>query len=284
MARKPKTAETAAPPITAYKGLDSNFQCRGHVFEVGKTYTVEGKIVACQNGFHAVAEDNPLHVWDFYPVIGNDGNLNRYAEVEMAGATDAQKAGGGTKIAAASITIKAELNLPDFIKRAITSIMDAAKGAASGDSATLAASGDSATLAASGYSAKLAASGDSATLAASGYYATLAASGDSAKLAASGDSAKLAASGYSAKLAASGYYAKLAASGNYATLAASGKDSVIASSSRNGIAKGADGTWISLAEYDASGKCIGFATGCIGTDGLLPDTWYRAKGGKLAAA
>lgn len=28
-------------------------------------------------------------------------------------------------------------------------------------------------------------------------------------------------------------------------------------------------------------KCIGFATGCIGQDGLEPDTLYRASGGKL---
>ncbi|MFA5898818.1 MAG: hypothetical protein WC829_06860, partial [Hyphomicrobium sp.] len=98
------------------------------------------------------------------------------------------------------------------------------------------------------------------------------------------NSATLAASGDFAKLAASGDFATLAASGNSATLAASGKDSVIASSSRNGTAKGADGTWISLAEYDANGKCVGFATGCIGQDGLLADTWYRAKNGKLVAA
>ena len=49
-------------------------------------------------------------------------------------------------------------------------------------------------------------------------------------------------------------------------------------------AKGGNGTWISLAEYDRNNKCVGFATGCIGQDGLLPDTYYRAVGGKLVAA
>ncbi|MFA5898318.1 MAG: hypothetical protein WC829_04315, partial [Hyphomicrobium sp.] len=249
MARKAKTAAEVAPAtITAYKGLDSKLQCRGFQFEVGKTYECNGKIVVCQNGFHAVSEDNPLHVWGFYPVIGDDGSLNRYAEVVQSGAMDREKADGGTKIASASITIKAELTLPDFIKRAITSIMNAAKGgketvssgdfatlAASGDFATLAASGNSATLAASGDFAKLAASGNSATLAASSDSATLAASGNSATLAASGDFAKLAASGNSATLAASGDFAKLAASGDFATLAASGNSATLAASGKDSV-------------------------------------------------
>jgi hypothetical protein len=56
---------------------------------------------------------------------------------------------------------------------------------------------------------------------------------------------------------------------------------VIASSSTDARAKGAVGTWISLAEFDAKGACIGFSTGCIGQGGLEPDKWYRANGGKL---
>jgi len=89
------------------------------------------------------------------------------------------------------------------------------------------------------------------------------------------------ASGYSSQLAASGYSSQLAASGNYSRLAASGENSVIASSAMSAIAKGAEGTWISLAEFDDDGKCVGFATGCVGKDGLKPDTWHRASGGKL---
>ena len=90
-----------------------------------------------------------------------------------------------------------------------------------------------------------------------------------------------AASGYYAQLAASGDCAQLAASGDSAKLAASGKNSVIASASHNAKAKGEKGTWISLAEFGDEGKCVGFATGCIGEEGLKADTWYSAKNGKL---
>jgi hypothetical protein len=91
--------------------------------------------------------------------------------------------------------------------------------------------------------------------------------------------------------ASSGDYAKNASSGDYATNASSGhsakneskgENSVIAAAGANSQAKGATGTWISLAEYQGE-KCIGFATGCVGQNGLEPDVWYKAKGGKLVA-
>ena len=92
---------------------------------------------------------------------------------------------------------------------------------------------------------------------------TQAASGDWSTQAASGDCSKQAASGYGSKVEATG------------------DNAVIASAGRATKAKGAKGTWISLAEYKDQRECIGFATGCIGKKGLKADTWYAAKGGKL---
>jgi hypothetical protein len=305
------TEENKAEVVTSFKGFDAQFRCRGFQYEVGATYEHNGNVSPCNSGFHAC--ENPLDVWNYYGPAES-----KFAIVEQSGKL--ARHDDDSKIASATITIKAELALGDFVKRAVQWVIehcgkdakeggervqsssgyyaqlaasgDYAKLAASGDSAQLAASGDSAKLAASGYYAqlaasgdyaKLAASGDYAKLAASGYYAQLAASGDYAKLAASGDSAQLAASGDYAQLAASGYCAQLAASGDSAKLAAAGKDSVIASSSYRGVAKGAEGTWIALAEFNDDDKCVGFATGCIGADGLKADTWYRASGGKLVA-
>ena len=117
----------------------------------------------------------------------------------------------------------------------------------------------------------------------SGDYAQLASSGRSAKLASSGDVAQLASSGDSARLASSGDSAKLASSGDRARLASSGFNGVVSSSGPNSQAKGAVGTWISIAEFK-DGRCVGFATGCIGEDGLEPDVFYKAKNGKLVKA
>ena len=195
--------------VTAYKAFDENMQCRDFQYEVGGTYKHDGDVAACYSGFHAC--ENPLDCLNYYDITSS-----RFAVVELSGDTDSND--HDSKIAAAEIHVKAEIKLPDFIKRSVD------------------------------------------------YLLGLVESGDEAGQADAGDSAKLAASGYSAQLAASG------------------ENSVIASASCSARAKGAKGTWISLAEFNSDGDCIGFATGCIGKKGLKEDVWYSAKGGKLVAA
>ena len=168
--------------ITAYKGLDKNFQCRGYQYAVGQTYTHTGKVVACSSGFHAC--ENPLDVLDYYPLDTD----TRFAIVKAGGSISRN----GNKIASATISFEAELKFSEFVVAAVKWV-HAACNFESKPAHTDA--GDSSKLAASGDSSKLAASGDSSKLAASGYYSQLAASGDFSKLAASGDFSKLAASG-----------------------------------------------------------------------------------------
>jgi len=286
MAEKAAVAETvaevAAEPasIVSIKGFDSNLRCRDFQFAVGETYSVSGEVEACVNGFHAVDAADPFHVWDFYPIIGDDGKLARYAEVVQSGAMDRQSDDNkrGTNIASASITISAELSLPDFIRRAVDAIVTATKGWGdnpSGDSARIGSSGYSAQIGSSGYSAQIGSSGDSAQIGSSGHYAQIGSSGDSARVGSSGHYAQIGSSGDSAQIGSSGHYARITASG---------ANSVIASAGVNATGNGAIGTWISLAEFDANGKCVGFATGCVGQDGIEPNTAYVAKGGKLTPA
>ncbi len=99
--------------------------------------------------------------------------------------------------------------------------------------------------------------------------------------ASSGDNSQQASSGYNSKQASSGNYSKQASSGDNSQLECNGNNSVIACSGTNNVAKGVIGTWISLAEFNENNKCIGFAVGCIGQDGLLSEIWYKAKNGKL---
>ena len=203
--------------ITAYKGFDANLQCRGFQFEVGQTYTHDGPVSACSSGFHAC--EAPLDVWGYYPIIQDDGSLTRFAEVEVSG--DISRDGNKLAAATITITIKAELRLPDFVKRAVAAIIDATKGKASGDYA---------------------------------------------------------------QIGASGGYAQIGASGDYAKIDCSGADAVVAVAGPSAKVRGKVGAWVSLASFGEDGKCNGFAVGCIGQDGLLPDTWYRAVCGKLVAA
>ena len=266
--------------ITAYKALNADFTCRDHQFEVGQTYTVEGKPVICEHGFHAC--ENPLDVLNYYDLCNS-----KFARVTITGAVDRQN--GDSKLCGASITVEAELSLPEWIGASIKWLIEACKGgkdekiqAASGDYSQLAASGDYSQLAASGYSSQLAASGYSSQLAASGDHSQLAASGYSSQLAASGYSSKLAASGDYSQLAASGDHSQLAASGYSSKLEVIGGNSAAAAVGPGSHAKVVAGTPVAICEYGKDGKPIGFATGIAGTD-FPADTWVMAKGGKLVA-
>ncbi len=266
--------------MKAFKGFDKNFQCRGFQFEVGKTYKHEGKVEACQSGFHSC--ENPLDVLNYYDIAES-----RFATVEVSGETS--KHGDDSKIASAEIHIQAELKLPEFIKNAVQYLIGLAAcndsiKVASGDYSQLAASGDSSQLAASGYSSQLAASGDYSQLAASGYYSKLAASGYSSQLTASGDYSQLAASGDYSQLAASGYYSQLAASGYSSKLAASGDSSIAVAAAPNCKAKAGKNGCIALAYWVNEEKRFRMAVGYVGENGIEADTWYRVDNGELVAA
>jgi hypothetical protein len=302
MAKK-KEAET----VLAVKAFDANLSCRGYKFEVGKTYSVDGEVVICQNGFHAC--ENPFDALSYYPLVDNAGKLSRFASVELTG--QIARHSEDSKVAGASITLKAELSLPEFIGKAVSWIVDYTKLKAAkkdgaetlndngGDYAKIGSSGYYAQIGSSGDCAKIGSSGDCAQIGSSGHSAQIGSSGHSAKIGSSGDCAQIGSSGYYAKIGSSGYCAKIGSSGDCAKIGSSGdcakigssgdcakivaegKDAVVACAGARATVSGKDGTWVSLAEYGDNGKCVGFATGRIGKDGLKPDTAYTAKTGKL---
>ncbi|EIC5148327.1 hypothetical protein K9066_002159 [Salmonella enterica] len=97
--------------IMTFKGFNKNLKCRDFQFEIGKTFHHDGKVEACGSGFHAC--ECPFDVFSYYPPAES-----RYAETISFGVIDREEI-GDTKIASASITIKAELTLPQFIQRGI---------------------------------------------------------------------------------------------------------------------------------------------------------------------
>jgi hypothetical protein len=314
-----KAAAEAPAPIVAFKGFDKGMKCRGFQFEVGKTYRHDGPVRACESGFHACTE--PFDVWGYYGPVDC-----RFAEVELSGQTATHNQ--DSKIAAAEITIKAELTLPQFIRLAVDRVIELTKGKGddpSGDGAQIGPSGNGARIGSSGDDARIGSSGYGAQIGSSGYDARIGSSGDDARIGSSGDDARIGSSGYGAQIGSSGYGAQIGSSGNGARIGSSGNgarigssgddarigssgygaqigssgdgarigssgydaqieatgaNAVIASAGHATRIKGAIGTWVSLAEY-RNGKCVGFATGCIGQDGLEPDVWYVADGGKL---
>ena len=118
MALKPETTtdDTATAPtvIKTVKGFNRDLTCRGFQFEQGKTYTIEGHIKACKNGFHAC--ENALDVFAHYSPA-----LSVFHEVEQSG--EIGRHDDDTKIASATITIGVELHLSDVIKRGVDWIL-----------------------------------------------------------------------------------------------------------------------------------------------------------------
>ena len=150
--------------VVAYKAFNKDLTCRDFQFEIGKTYEHDGKVVACESGFHAC--ENPMDTWGYY-----DLTQSRFCTVELSG--ELCRHGEDSKIAAGRITLKAEIGLPQIITDAVKWMLAFVKDmpaaeTASGDYSKLAASGDSSNLAASGYYSKLAASGKKSIAVASG--------------------------------------------------------------------------------------------------------------------
>ena len=113
--------------IIAYKGMDSNMQCRGMQYEVGKEFSVDGKIECCGNGLHACAR--PLDVLGYYP----PGTGARYFRVEQSGDM-ARERGGDSKVASRKIRVVAEIGIPGLAKAHTTSEYTDPERATAGDS------------------------------------------------------------------------------------------------------------------------------------------------------
>ena len=234
-----------------YKGFGPGLVCRGKQYAENTVFE-EPTAEICHSGMHYCT--NPLDVLDYYPLIGDNGELNEFAEVE---ALDEPKTDDGKKFCTTKLRIGAKLSFKAFVNASIDIVIKGCKKVSRKDSAQ---------LASSGYSAQLASSGYSAQLASSGY------------------SAQLASSGYSAKLASSGDYAKLASSGDYAKLASSGKDSIAAAIGANSIVKGATGNWLVLAEWawiDNEYKPVCVKTVQVDGEKIKADTWYKLENGEF---
>ena len=249
MAAKKKTAEVApaaVPMSPAIKGFDANMQCRGFQFEAGKTYNHTGSVVACHSGFHVVT-GHPLAVFGYYPPAGS-----RFCRVEVGGATHTDD---NVKVAAEILKVGQELSLRDLTLEAVKWVID--RATLEGPIAVKA----NGLATASGTRGAATASGDRGAATASGYQGAATASGDQGAATASGDRGAATASGTRGAATASG---------------------------TDGQVMGAEGNALFACErgpYDGRGyPIVSVACGIVGKDGIEPDCWYRAVGGKLVKA
>ena len=281
MAAKKTKTEKPEETVIAIKGFDKDLKCRGFQYEIGKTYEHKGDVEACQSGFHAC--EMPFDVFRYYPP-----STSRYAEVTQSGKL--ARHDGDSKIASAVITVNAELQIGEIVKRAVAWILERATGnTATGDSGHAAATGYSGHAAATGNYGHAAATGNYGHAAATGNYGHAAATGYSGHAAATGDSGHAAATGDSGHAAATGNYGHAAATGNSGHAAATGSSGHAAATGDCGCAfagfdghakAGATGA-LAIAWYDKKAKRARIVSGNVGEDRIKADTFYEVKNGKL---
>ena len=91
--------------MKAYKGFSPDMTCRGFQYEEGKTYETD-EATLCEKGFHACLA--PLDVFSYYSPCDDNGNLNKFHEVELEEVDEGRAK--DTKVCAKKIKIGAELN------------------------------------------------------------------------------------------------------------------------------------------------------------------------------
>ncbi|EDZ7180079.1 hypothetical protein K7Q05_001613 [Salmonella enterica] len=231
--------------IMTFKGFNKNLKCRDFQFEIGKTFHHDGKVEACGSGFHAC--ECPFDVFSYYPPAES-----RYAETISFGVIDREEI-GDTKIASASITIKAELTLPQFIQRGIEWIWSKIDKSLEQQIMT-------------GYRSAATNTGDQSAATNTGDRSAATNTGDWSAATNTGDWSAATNTGYQSAATNTGYQSAAEVSGS---------QSVAASLGIEGKARASEGGAIVLCYRDEDGELIHIRASKVGENGIMPDTWYQ---------
>ncbi|EBS3100093.1 hypothetical protein DSQ70_10800 [Salmonella enterica subsp. enterica serovar Kentucky] len=222
--------------IVTFKGFNKDLKCRDFQFEIGKTFHHEGKVEACGSGFHAC--ECPFDVFSYYPPAES-----RYAETISFGVIDREEI-GDTKIASASITIKAELTLPQFIQRGIEWIWSKIDKSLEQQIMT----------------------GDWSAATNTGDWSAATNTGNRSAATNTGD--------WSAATN-TGDWSAATNTGDWSAAEVSGSQSVAASLGIEGKARASEGGAIVLCYRDEDGELIHIRASKVGENGIMPDIWYQ---------
>ncbi|ELJ2714184.1 hypothetical protein QNS86_001522 [Salmonella enterica subsp. enterica] len=285
--------------IVTFKGFNKDLKCRGFQFAIGETFHHDGKVEACGSGFHAC--ECPFDVFSYYPPAES-----RYAETISFGVIDREEI-GDTKIASASITIKAELTLPQFIQRGIEWIWSKIDKSLeqqimTGDQSAATNTGDQSAATNTGYRSAATNTGDQSAATNTGYQSAATNTGNRSAATNTGDQSAATNTGDQSAATNTGYrsaatntgdqsaatntgYQSAATNtgnrsaatntGNWSAAEVSGSQSVAAAFGIEGKARASEGAAIVLCYRDEDGELIHIRASKVGENGIMPDTWYQ---------
>ncbi|EEL9120638.1 hypothetical protein DC814_12620 [Salmonella enterica subsp. enterica serovar Kentucky] len=285
--------------IVTFKGFNKDLTCRDFQFAIGETFHHDGKVEACGSGFHAC--ECPFDVFSYYPPAES-----RYAETISFGVIDREEE-GDTKIASASITIKSELTLPQFIQRGIEwiwskidksleqQIMTGNQSAATntgnrsaatntgyrsaatntGDWSAATNTGYQSAATNTGYQSAATNTGYQSAATNTGYRSAATNTGYQSAATNTGYQSAATNTGYQSAATNTGYQSAATNTGNRSAAEVSGSQSVAASLGIEGKARASEGGAIVLCYRDEDGELIHIRASKVGENGIMPDIWYQ---------
>jgi hypothetical protein len=265
--KKSRGKKAQAAAITAFKGFNPDWTCRGFQYEVGKTYEHKGDVVRCASGgFHSC--ENPLDVFVYYPP-----STSRYAIVECGGTIDRDDE--DTKIASATITINAEIKIPEMVKRAVDWVMAKVdrkiEQVVTGNSATNTGYQSAATN--TGDRSAATNTGDQSAATNTGYRSAATNTGDRSAATNTGDQSAATNTGDQSAATNTGYQSAATNTGDQSAASVEGKDSVAIATGYQSKAMACEGSAIVLCYRDENYKLVHIRAGIAGKD-VKADTWY----------
>ncbi|MGU6645343.1 DUF7666 domain-containing protein [Salmonella enterica subsp. enterica serovar Saphra] len=276
--------------IVTFKGFNKDLKCRGFQFAIGETFHHDGKVEACGSGFHAC--ECPFDVFSYYPPAES-----RYAETISFGVIDREEI-GDTKIASASITIKAELTLPQFIQRGIEwiwskidksleqQIMTGDQSAATntgdwsaatntGNRSAATNTGNRSAATNTGYRSAATNTGYRSAATNTGDWSAATNTGNQSAATNTGDWSAATNTGDQSAATNTGNRSAATNTGYRSAAEVSGSQSVAASLGIEGKARASEGGAIVLCYRDEDGELIHIRASKVGENGIMPDTWYQ---------
>ena len=284
-AKKSAKKDAPAEVVTAFKGFNKNMQCRGYQFEVGKTFTHDGEVKACEGGFHAC--EYPLDVFNYYAPSDS-----RFARVDQIG--DISRHDEDSKAASRSISIKAEISIPSLITAAFEFINTRCEPASSehatghrsassatgyssasistGDRSASSATGDRSASSATGYCSASISTGDRSASSATGDRSASISTGDSSASISTGDRSASSATGYCSASISTGDRSASSATGYCSASSATSHSSASIST---GDRSASSATGHSSASSATGHSSASLANGWSSTSEITPSPEYK---------
>ena len=119
---------------------------------------------------------------------------------------------------------------------------------------------------------------------ATGYSGSASATGDSGSASATGFNGSASATGDRGSASATGFNGSASATGYSGSASATGKECAAVATLANARVRCGESGVLVCAERDANWNLIGWVVGFAGRDGIKPNQWYKAEGGKLVEA